>query len=283
MHWSTTVRDYYEVHPKPRWGHGSEAHPELRAVIEQGRAGYEAVLTRMARYRDLLHQVPHTGGQISPSMPYWYNGWFSALDAASLMCFLSDRKPRRYIEVGSGFSTKFARFTISRQSLPTSVTSIDPMPRAEIDVLCDQVVRSRLEDCAPQELDSLSAGDILLFDGSHRVFENSDVTVFFLEILPRLRPGVLVHIHDIFLPFDYIPRWNERLYSEQYLLASMLLCRGPPFRLVLPNYFVCTDQHLTKLVVSLFQADTGKRDIPLLYANGADIPGVSFWIETIEH
>ncbi len=90
----------------------------------------------------------------------------------------------------------------------------------------------------PAIFDELVSGDILFFDGSHRAFTNSDVTVFFLDVLPRLSPGVLVGIHDIYLPFDYPDDVADRYYSEQYLLAARLLAEGHSARVVLPTAFV---------------------------------------------
>ncbi len=69
----------------------------------------------------------------------------------------------------------------------------------------------------------LQAGDVLFIDSSHRCFMNSDVTVLFLEVLPNLPPGVLVQVHDIFIPYDYPREWVERYYAEQYLLSCYLL------------------------------------------------------------
>ena len=249
-------------------------------VLNKQRDLYRATLSRFEAFRHVLHEIP-LNNPGAPSKPFWNNLWFSTLDAASLVCFLADRKPRRYVEIGSGFSTMFARHAITSQSLPTKLTSIDPKPRSDIDRLCDDVVRMSLERCKPDIFEELEAGDMLFFDGSHRVFENSDVTVFFLEILPQLKPGVLVHIHDIFLPCDYVPRWSERLYSEQYMLAAMLLCERRPFEVVLPNYFVCTDAELVQHVEALFKAEHAGEDLPIIYNNDARIPGVSFWIETV--
>jgi hypothetical protein len=124
-------------------------------------------------------------------------------------------------------------------------------------------------------LDKIRSGDILFFDGSHRTFTNSDVTVFFLETLPRLPPGVIVHIHDIFLPADYPPEWNKRMFSEQYILAAMLLGKAPAFRTLLPDYFACTDPELVPHVAALVRptcricsaAPFGSRPSELLRCN----------------
>ena len=131
------------------------------------------------------------------------------------------------------------------------IVSVDPEPRASIDALCDDVVRAGLEYSDLSLFNQLEAGDILFFDGSHRTFTNSDVTVFFLEIIPRLKPGITVHIHDIFLPVDYPPEWSRRLYSEQYMLAAMLLCKSSPVKTILPNWYVCNDGTLTHHIADL--------------------------------
>jgi hypothetical protein len=278
MRWSNTVHDYHPVNPTPRWGFGKSTHPAIRSALDRSRGTFETVLRTIAANRAALHAVPY-GEILLRWDPFWNNQWFTALDAASLVSFLLDRKPARYIEIGSGHSTRFARHAIRWGKLNTTLTSIDPMPHSNIDPLCDRVVRRRLEECDLEIFKELGPGDILFFDGSHRIFTNSDVTTFFFDILPQLSPGILVHVHDIFLPSDYPPQWNDRLYSEQYLLGAMLLCPEQPFRVVLPNFFVCTDAALGSTVRQIFRGEAG-HDIPFYYDNEAQIPGVSFWFET---
>jgi hypothetical protein len=205
----------------------------------------------------------------NPNDPFWNNIWFSTLDAAALMYFLLSTNPATYLEIGSGCSTRFARKAISEGGLKTKLISIDPRPRAEIDSICDLIIRSPIETIDLEIYDSLEAGDIAFFDGSHRVFTNSDTTVFFLDVLPRLKPGVLVHLHDIFWPDDYAPEWKRRLYSEQYILGAMMLGGMSHFETVLPNYFVSTESTTSPLVDGL--------GIPLRYP-GTDKPGLSFWL-----
>ncbi len=279
MRWSETVDDYYDFEPTCRWGHGKPTHPQITQVLEERRDHFSLTIEDMRRYGDLLHSVPFHVDANNASLPFWHNSWFSCLDAASLIYFIASNKPKRYLEIGSGFSTMFARFAIQSQSIGTTLTSIDPKPRVEIDGLCDHVIRTALEDADLSVFDALERGDILFFDGSHRVFQNSDVTVFLLEVLPRLKPGVLIHVHDIFLPSDYVPDWSRRLYSEQYMIAAMLLCKGKPFEVMLANYFICADAQLSRQVLSLFQSRNGGQDIPMSYGNPAGIPGVSFWME----
>jgi predicted O-methyltransferase YrrM len=264
---------------RPRWGHGLATHPQLAAVIERGRSDYAALLEEIDRHQDVLRAIPYDAAD--PLVPRWNNFWFTSLDAAVLVALLRSRQPKNYLEIGSGNSTMFASRAIKSASLPTIISSIDPRPRAEVDALCQRKIRAPLEDCAVAVFDELNAGDVLFLDSSHRVFMNSDVTVFFLEILPRLKPGILIHVHDIFLPADYPPDWNQSLFAEQYLLAAMLLCGTPPFRVVFPSHFICNDKDLGARARALLEPRGASRAIPFNYPNAAKTLPSSFWIETV--
>jgi hypothetical protein len=183
--------------------------------------------------------------------PFWDNDMFAALDAAALSVILKMLQPRTIMEVGSGNSTKFARWTIERCAMDTKIVSVDPQPRFEVDALCDEVIRAPVEAVDLAAFDRLESGDIFFLDGSHRALMNSDVTVVWLDILPRLRRGVTVHIHDIFLPDDYPLDWSSRFYSEQYLLAASLLA-GADFRVLFPSHFVQNDSRLYPELESRF-------------------------------
>lgn len=260
----------YPVEVRQRWGYGQAPHARINALLEANLADFSDLLTQFQALKSDYAAVPADAK--TPTAVSWNNGWFSTLDAAALMAFIYLRKPKRYLEIGSGNSTKFARHIIKSRSLSTQVTSIDPQPRAEIDLLCDDILRRPLETLDASRFDTLEQGDILFFDGSHRVFTNSDTTAFFFDILPRLKPGVLVHIHDIYWPDDYPPEWNHRYYSEQYLLGAWLMGGGQRIRVVMPNYFVTRHPSTAPLVAAL--------GIPVTYP-GSNTPGVSFWIETV--
>jgi Methyltransferase domain len=268
--WSGIAHDYYPINVQPRWGYGGKPHPQIEQVLISRLHEFKALLIDCQSYKQHFASIPYE--QSSPNAPHWNNGWFSALDAAALMYFIMTRAPKTYLEVGGGMSTKFARSAITAGNLPTKLFSIDPRPRNAIDSICDAVVRLPLEDMDLSEFDRLNAGDIAFFDGTHRLFTNSDTTVFFLEVLPRLKRGILVHIHDIFWPDDYAPDWNLRLYSEQYALGAMILGGMSRYRIVLPNYFVSTNPVTAELVEQL--------GIPTRYP-GATKPGLSFWLEVI--
>ena len=98
----------------------------------------------------------------------------------------------------------------------------------------------------------LQPGDVVFLDGSHRCFSNSDVTVAFLEVLPRLPAGVVVGIDDIYLPYDYPPDWSDRYYSEQYVLAAWLLGGSRRLRLRCASYFASQDPELCRIVEPLW-------------------------------
>lgn len=275
--WSHTVQDYYPIVPKERWQTGGMPNSRLKLILDRNRDVYESFIDALDSHSDLLHGIFAASGS---NVPNWNNSWFSGLDAAALVTIIAERKPRRYVEIGSGNSTRFARYTVDALRLETEIISIDPMPRAEIDQICDRTIRSPLEAYDLAVFDELTAGDVVFFDGSHRAFANSDVIVFCFEVMPRLKAGVLVHFHDIYLPDDYPQAWSRRLYNEQYLLAAMLLCGEPPFRVIVPCAFICQDGSLRERLKKIFRARPPyDRDIPLSYANDARSPGVSFWLE----
>jgi len=263
----------YPINPKPRWGYGQPPHEYLYSMIDARRAVYAHNLTQFAAYSDALVQIPAIPPRREASTPAYINGWLPGLDAVALYCFIAMNNPKRYFEVGSGNSTKFARRSIQDNRLRTRITSFDPQPRAEIDTLCDTVVRAPLEECDLSIFSQLDAGDILFIDNSHTAFQNSDVVVCMLDILPRLRSGVLVEFHDILLPWDYPYEYGAvRYYNEQYLLASHLLAKGHSTEIVLPNEFVSRDPQLSTILHSLWDHESMK---------GVSARGGSFWLKVV--
>lgn len=258
----------YPYRAEVRYGAGRPPHPELAALIGQGRERYGAFLDTLGELQPDFADVA-SGGTYATPTPFWLNAWFSPLDAIALTGMLRTHRPARMIEIGSGVSTKYARRAIGRYGLPTRLTSIDPQPRNEIDQLCDEVIRQPLEHCDPKMFETLEPGDIFFLDSSHRAFQNSDVTVFFLEILPRLRPGVIVHVHDIYLPDDYIAGHVQRLWNEQYLLATALLFGSHRFEILFPSWFVRRDPALWAQAKALLNQG------PMA---ALDLYGASFWM-----
>lgn len=153
------------------------------------------------------------------------NGYFRSVDAEMLYSVLRHKRPRCIIEVGSGFSTRLMALATKDGKLDTSITTIDPFPRVGVDGIVNQHIQSVVERVDPTVIfESLEEGDLLFIDSSHQVVTGGDVPYLFLEILPRLKKGVLVHIHDIFLPFEYpeeavLAGWG---WAEQYLVHAFL-------------------------------------------------------------
>lgn len=260
----------FPVAPAPRFGWTRPPHPVLEQVISCRSEGYARLLEGFNGLEGLA-TIPAARPDEQPFTPHWRNPYFFGLDGVALYGMLAIHRPKRYLEVGSGYSTMFASQAIRDEGLPTTITSVDPKPRAGIEQLCDEVIRRPLEQTDLSIFDDLQAGDVLFIDGSHMAFMGSDVTITFIEILPKLAPGVFIHIHDVFLPWDYRPDWTERYYSEQYLLAAMLLAGGPHIQIELPAFYVYNTPELARILDPLWQR---------LGLSGYETAGHSFWLRT---
>ncbi len=268
----------YPIRPEPRYGSGKPPHSELAVLLARDDESYLSTLGHFAAFRKGLLQIEEVQPEHIRGEPCWDNAWFSSLDAIVLYGLLASRKPSRYLEVGSGYSTKFARRAVRDTEGKTKITSIDPAPRAEIDSICDHIIRQPLETLEMYVFDDLEAGDFLFFDSSHRVFQNSDVTVFFMEILPRLKPGVIVHIHDVFLPFDYPTVWKDRYYSEQYLLAAYLLAGSSRIEVLLPLAYIGRDSRAGAFVDETWATPLFQRAFSQYREITGGYIGTSFWL-----
>jgi hypothetical protein len=252
----------------PRWGYGRPGHPGLTEIVSRHEERYRAALSMFLGYRDHLSAIPRQAAR--PMDPSWINRFLPGLDGAAIYAFLRERRPGRYIEVGSGNSTKFAARAKDDGNLDIEIVSIDPFPRAEVEELCNLSVRQPLEAANLGVFDPLQPGDVVFVDCSHRVFMNSDVVTFFLDVLPRLPRGVLVGIHDIYLPDDYDPWEREDYYSEQYLLAIALLANPSLLMPVLPAAYVGRRPELRGILDPLWEDPA---------FSGVSREGVAFWFE----
>jgi len=261
------IEDFYEFPIVKRYGGLMEEHEGFRVLFELGREKYVSFLQEFAGLIPLLNTISFE--KQNETDPYWNNGFLPFLDVLALLGFVKKSKPKLYIEIGSGNSTKVVNFAKRHLGLDTKVISIDPCPRAEIDELCDEGIRKPLQDCQLDMLDALEEGDIVFFDGSHRVLQNSDNQVFFFEVLPRLKPGVLVHIHDINWPHDYPDEWAKRFYNEQYVLGAMLLNAPENFDILFPCAFISRSVPYQDLYKSLWSREG---------FSGMEAFGCSFWM-----
>ena len=147
--------------------------------------------------------------------------WFPPLDAAVAYALVRQRKPRRIVEVGSGHSTRVLARALAGVG---EIVAIDPAPRADIIGLPGvRIVANTLQTAPADVFDGLQSGDLLFIDSSHILMPGSDVDILFNRVLPRLPAGLLVHIHDIFLPFDYPALWGWRNYNEQQGVLPLLV------------------------------------------------------------
>ncbi len=242
----------YKVAFKPRYGHGLPPHTGINIIINQHRDDYRKLLEKALTYKNNFLSIRQAAEETSKDLPGWNNGFLPGLDIVMLYTIVSEYKPKKYLEIGSGNSTKVVTKAKKDQQLSTQVISIDPFPRAEIDHLADKVYRVPFENTDLKIFEELNENDILFIDNSHRMLPNSDATVCFLEVLPRLKKGVIVHIHDIYWPYDYPQFMCDRFYSEQYGLGIMLLSNPVRYRTIMPNYFVSEDNELKQILQSLW-------------------------------
>jgi len=259
----------YKVDFKPRYGHGKPAHHDLYKIIDSNRDKYRDLINKSLTYKDKIWTIQDSSKETESIKPTWNNGFLPGLDIIGIYTLISEFKPKKYIEIGSGNSTKVAYKAKTDQNLNTEIVSIDPSPRAEIDHLANKVIRKPFEIIDLNILDELNENDILFVDNSHRILPNSDSMVFFLEVLPRLRKGVIVHIHDIYLPYDYPQFMCDRFYSEQYGLAMYLLANPEKYDTILPNYFIFEDKELSDLISPIWDHENLK---------GVEKHGGSFWL-----
>lgn len=204
------------------------------------------------------------------------NGAFESIDAELLWCMIRRHRPRRMIEIGSGNSTLLAaqahRKNAAEGAAPCEFIAIEPYAseviRRGVPGLT-RLIQSPVQNVPLEEFASLSAGDILFIDSSHVLKIDSDVQYEFLEILPRLSPGVIVHVHDIFLPCEYPRHWVTQwrlFWNEQYLLQAYL-CNNSKARVLWAGYWM----HVA-------HADTLRRVFGSYARNPQRSPG-SFWFE----
>lgn len=260
----------YKVAFQPRYGHGKPPHGMLYSIINAKRSNYAAYLQKALSFKDTFQIIKKTGEESNSKNPAWNNGYLPGLDIIGIYTMLSEFKPKKYIEVGSGNSTKVAYKAIQEQGLQTKIISVDPQPRAEIDELADTVIRKPFEDIDFSFVYDLEENDILFIDNSHRILPNSDSMVFYLEVLPYLKKGVIVHIHDVYLPYDYPQFMCDRFYSEQYGLAMYLLANPDKYEPILPNFFISEDAELSSIIAPIWEHPN---------TQNVETHGGSFWLQ----
>ena len=175
-----------------------------------------------------------------------YGPGFPVIDALTTYLMVRDLRPARYVEIGSGLSTYYAWLAAAangRDGRACEMTCVDPFPTGRLNELREpavQAVVSKVEAAALGLFEALEAGDVLFIDSTHVLKLGGDVAFLFLEVLPRLRPGVVVHVHDIHFPYNtpypaeqYIFRAKWPLYRTEAMVLQAFLSFNREFELLL--------------------------------------------------
>jgi hypothetical protein len=179
-------------------------------------------------YNEELQKIPlHKGNELEY---YYVNNVFEEGDAEFLYNIIRHFKPAKIIEIGSGMSTLLTQKALSQNKTENAAYNckhicIEPYGHPWLEKLDAKIIRSKVEDVDIAFFQQLQANDILFIDSSHIIRPQGDVMFEYLNILPLLNKGVLVHIHDIFTPKDYPSKWVETfhlLWNEQYMLEAFL-------------------------------------------------------------
>lgn len=244
--------------------HGIDLRPDKHVEI----------LTRW--FPEFLPQYayPDEGDPNDPTGFFSLNDQFSWLDARALYVFLCKLRPARVIEVGSGFSSLLIADVNERQfDGACDFVCIEPYPREFLKRGVRGVTRlieQRVEKVPLTEFSLLDRGDVLFIDSSHVAKTGSDVLYLFFQVLPTLSSGVVVHIHDIFLPSEYPKEWvieQNRSWNEQYILQPLLMY-STRYRVLFGSAYAAAS-HPSAVVTALARAD------------GYGMGGGSFWIEIV--
>ncbi len=204
------------------------------------------------------------------------NGNYEYGDAESLYCMIRHFKPSKIIEIGCGYSTLMA-LEAEKKNEEVFETKcqhicIEPYPSEWLKNLPVELIQEKLERIDKSIFETLESGDILFIDSTHMIRPQGDVLTEYLSILPLIKKGVLVHIHDIFSPRDYPEEWIKgsiRMWNEQYLLEAFLTCNNS-FEIILPlNYL---KHHLFREICETF---------PAVKKHSEDEPG-AFWIRRVQ-
>jgi predicted O-methyltransferase YrrM len=245
--------------------------PEALPGIDLNEPAQLALLRDIARYYSAL-PFP---AERSPARRYFYeNGAYSYSDAIFLYGMMRHAAPKRIVEVGSGHSScvmlDTAELFLDGQ---VDFTFIEPYPKrllslvraADLDRV--RILPQRVQDVALDPFLALERDDILFIDSSHVLKIGSDVHHLLTEVLPRLRPGVYVHVHDVFYPFEYPEEWiaEGRAWNESYALRAFLTFNSA-FEIVLFNTYL-----------ERFHREIFERELPLCLKN----EGGSIWLRRV--
>ena len=191
------------------------------------------------------------------------NSYFDGLDAITLYSVIRHFRPRRLVEIGQGFSTLVILQALQANAADSTdsvaFASVDPFDRLRLDdqsfPFDTQLIRAGVQDVERSVFDLLEAGDLLFIDSTHVLKYGSDVRYEFDELIPAVKPGVMIHLHDIFTPFEYPRDWllkHRRFWTEQYLLEAFMRFNSA-FEIVFPVHALAQTPEFAARVRSLCQ------------------------------
>ena len=195
----------------------ARGYPALEPLFVEAMPRFEALLADIESHAAVFDAMA-----ANAEGPRFTQDWFPRLDACAAYAMVRRERPRRIVEIGSGHSTRFMAQAVMDGGIATSFTCIDPQPRASIRHLPVQHVATLLDDADPALFAELADGDILFIDSSHVALPGTDCDRLFLDVLPRLPPGVWVHVHDVVLPDPYPPVMAQWEWNEQMMVAALL-------------------------------------------------------------
>jgi len=267
------IRDhYYEPMFNFAFGSGSDGNARPLPGLDLNVDGQLEFLSRF-RFQDELRGFPL---ERTAKREFFYNNVsFGPGDAEYLYSLIRLVKPRRIIEIGCGSSTLMIRNAVDQNrtedpAFKCDHTCIEPYENPWLQELEVNLIRRRLEELPASEFDSLDENDILFIDSSHVIRPGGEVLYAYLDILPRIKPGVFVHIHDIFTPFDYPDQWMRhfvRFWNEQYLFEAFL--SGNPNFVTVGALFYLSRRHSEKVA----------EKFPILTSSMKYHQPTSFWIQ----
>jgi hypothetical protein len=196
-----------------------------------------------------------------------HNNYYPTPDAEIYAAMILDVRPREIVEVGSGYSTLIARHAIQHGETGSKLTVIDVEPRTNVTAAADEVIRGYVED-TPLEHRAWDPSSIFFIDSSHICRARGDLPLLFCKVLPQLPPGVVVHVHDIFIPYEYPTNYDELCYTEQYMLHC-LLSSTARYRTLLATHYL--SRHHADVMREAFGEKAGD---PLFL-------GASYWLEVV--
>jgi hypothetical protein len=258
--------------PETLWNRPSE----LVGIDMNDSRQLDLLRNHFPKFRHEYEQWP-TEPTEEPGRFYLRKSPFGGTDALAAYCMFRHFQPRLIIEVGSGFSSLVAAEAIAKNK-DSALICIEPFPpdflRAGFPGL-RSLIEKKVQDMDVEFFSQLESGDILFIDSSHTVKIGGDVNFLFLEVLPTLKPGVIVHVHDIFLPFDYRRDWvvdEFRFWSEQYLLQAFLTFNSQ-FEVLMANRYLA-HRYLDDLKAAFPSLANLKATCP----NSVEWGGGSFWM-----